>query len=188
MDMNVTIYCGANVGNNPVYVDKTVALGKWIAENNHMLVYGGGNTGLMGVIADSVLEHGGEVVGVIPTFLKEREVAHYGLSRLEVVDSMAERKARMFDLGDVYIALPGGPGTLEEITDVVSWSRIGQNDNPCVFYSMNGFYDSARNLYDDMVVAGFLTQADRDKILFTDSVEEIEDFVATYTPPSVRTY
>ena len=119
--MNVTVYCGATTGNNPEYEKNAVELGKWIAENNHTLVYGGGKAGLMGIIADTVLQLGGEAIGVIPTFLKDRELAHTYLNELIVVNTMSERKDKMFSLGDIYIALPGGAGTLEEITDVISW-------------------------------------------------------------------
>ncbi|QPK94358.1 TIGR00730 family Rossman fold protein [Actinomyces sp. zg-332] len=183
--MNITVYCGANSGVNPLHKQSAITLGKWIAENNHTLVYGGGSTGLMGTIADAVLENGGKVIGVIPTFLKDRELGHDGISELITVETMAERKDIMFNLGDVFIALPGGAGTLEEITDVVSWSRIGKNDNPCIFYNIDNFYTSMQNVYKEMVEAGFLFQDEFEKILFSDSLEEIETFIDNYTPPGI---
>lgn len=186
--MNVTVYCGATTGNDPVYASDAVALGQWIAENNHTLVYGGGKAGLMGIVADTVLNLGGKAIGVIPTFLKDRELAHTELDELIVVNTMSERKDKMFALGDIYIALPGGAGTLEEITDVISWSRIGQNNNPCVFFSTNNYYDFAAKMYDKMVEADFLSQDDREKILFSNSIEEIEKFIETYVPPQIRLY
>lgn len=186
--MNITVYCGASLGLDPLHQQATKALGKWIAEQNHTLVYGGGKAGLMGLIADSVLENGGKVVGIIPTFLKEREIAHTGLSEMIVVESMSERKAKMIELGDAYIALPGGPGTLEEIAEVISWARIGQNNNPCILFNSNGYYQHLQGFFDNMVAQGFLTQADREKTLFSDDLAEIEHFIQHYTPPEIRKY
>lgn len=186
--MNITVYCGASLGNNPIYQQTTERLGKWIAEKGHQLVYGGGAAGLMGAIANSVLEHGGKAIGIIPKFLKERELAHSGLTELFVVETMVERKRKMFDLADAFIALPGGPGTLEEITEVISWARIGQNPNPCILFNENGYFDSLRDFYRNMVKEGFLTQADFEKILFSNDLAEIESFIQNYQPPKVRTY
>ena len=186
--MNITVYCGASLGNNPLYQQATECLGKWIAEKGHQLVYGGGAAGLMGLIASTVLAHGGKVIGIIPEFLKERELAYPNLTELVVVDTMPERKKRMFDLASAFIALPGGPGTLEEISEVISWARIGQNPNPCILFNENGYFDSLRNFYDRMVQDGFLTQPDRDKILFSNDLAEIETFIQHYQAPSIRTY
>ncbi|OOF69409.1 TIGR00730 family Rossman fold protein [Rodentibacter caecimuris] len=186
--MNITVYCGASLGNEPVYQTSAVRLGKWIAEHHHKLVYGGGRVGLMGVIADTVLAFGGEVVGVMPSFLCERELAHIGLTELIIVDSMSERKKKMIELGDAYIALAGGPGTLEEISEVISWSRIGQNANPCILFNQNGYYDPLKMMFEQMVQSGFLTEEDYQKILFSDDLAEIDEFISTYHPPKVRRY
>ncbi|MDP8162909.1 TIGR00730 family Rossman fold protein [Pasteurella skyensis] len=186
--MNITVYCGANFGNHNIYKEKTYQLGKWIATNGHTLIYGGGNRGLMGAIANSVLELGGKVIGVMPTFLAERELAHKGLSEMILVETMTERKLKMIELGDCYIALPGGAGTLEEIAEVVSWARIGQNNNPCLFLNIEGYYDNLRNFYNDMVNNGFLGRDDEDKILFTDCFDEMSNFIQSYEPPKFRTY
>lgn len=186
--MNITVYCGASLGNNPLYQQATERLGKWIAEKGHQLVYGGGAAGLMGLIASTVLAHGGKVIGIIPEFLKERELAHPDLTELVVVETMPERKKQMFDLANAFIALPGGPGTLEEISEVISWARIGQNPNPCILFNENGYFDSLRDFYANMVKEGFLTQADFDKILFSNDLVEIEGFIQNYVPPKVRTY
>lgn len=149
--MNITVYCGASQGNLPLYSQVAIDLGNWITKHEHTLIYGGGKAGMMGKLADSVLQKGGEVIGIIPTFLKERELAHKSLTKIIEVDSMAERKQRMLDYGDACIALPGGPGTLEEITEVISWSRIGKNQNPCIVYNENNYYDALKNMYDTMV-------------------------------------
>ncbi|EUJ22470.1 NA recombination-mediator protein A superfamily protein [Listeria grandensis FSL F6-0971] len=184
----IAVFCGASMGNSPIYQEATIALGKWIAENHDGLVYGGGKVGLMGVLADQVLASGAEVIGVIPEALKNREMAHERLTELHVVANMHERKAQMIASANVYIAMPGGPGTLEEITEVISWGRIGEHTNPCILYNVNGYYDLLGKFYDKMVEEGFLTPADRDKILISESLDEIDQFIASYVPPMIRTY
>lgn len=186
--MKVTVYCGASLGHKDIYQTKARELGQWLAHNGHDLVYGGGKIGLMGLIADTVLANGGYAIGVIPSFLRDREIAHSDINELIVVDDMPSRKAKMVELGDTFIALPGGPGTLEEITEVISWSRIGQNDGPCILYNVSGYFDRLQDQYDDMVREGFLSQADRDKILFSDNLVEIEEFIKTYQAPKIRKY
>ncbi|MEQ9763153.1 TIGR00730 family Rossman fold protein [Streptococcus sp. ZJ151] len=186
--MNITIFCGANSGKNPIYAQKTKALATWMVDNKHSLVFGGGKVGLMGILADSLIAAGCETIGVMPTFLKEREIAHTGLSQLIVVEDMSSRKAKMMSLGQVFIALPGGPGTLEEISEVISWSRIGQNDKPCLLFNVNGYFEPLKKQFDHMVEEGFLSQEDRDKVLFTDDINEMEAFIQNYQAPQVRKY
>lgn len=186
--MNIAVYCGASVGNNPAYSEAAQLIGNWIANNNYKLIYGGGKAGLMGIVADEVLKHNGEVIGIIPTFLVDRELSHPNLTQLEIVNSMSERKNRMIELGECYIALPGGPGTLEEISEVISWARIGQHKNPCILFNVNGYYDKLKELFDDMVKSGFLSEADKSIMLFTDSIEEVEQFIENFKPVAVRTY
>jgi len=186
--LNIAVYCGASLGNKPLFVEAAKELGRWIAENGHTLVYGGGKAGLMGVIADEVLGRGGEVIGVIPTFLVERELSHPNLSQLHIVNSMSERKNMMIQLANCYIALPGGPGTLEEIAEVISWARIGQHQNPCILFNSGGYYNKLKQFFDDMVENGFLTDGDNRAILFTDSFHEMEQHIADYKPLEVRTY
>jgi len=186
--MNIAVYCGASIGNNAAYREAAQLIGKWIADENHTLVYGGGKAGLMGIVADEVLMNGGEVIGIIPTFLVDRELSHPNLTQLEIVNSMSERKNRMIELGECYIALPGGPGTLEEISEVISWARIGQHQHPCILFNVNGYYDKLKQFFDDMVHNGFLGEADKSIMLFTDSIEEVEQFIANFKPVEVRTY
>jgi len=188
INMNIAVYCGANAGNNKINTDNAIKLANWISYNENTLIYGGGNVGLMGLIADKVLENGSHVIGVMPKFLIDREIAHQELTELHTVDTMHERKAMMISLSDCYIALPGGPGTLEEITEVISWGRIGQHSNPCILFNVNGYYDLLASQYDLMVSEGFLSKSDREKILFSDSFEEISDFIENYEAPLVRTY
>ena len=178
--MKITVFCGANNGRNEAYKENAMELGKWIATNNHTLVYGGGKVGLMGIIADTVLEKNSEVIGIMPQFLVDREISHTGITEFIIVDDMSERKTKLVDLGDVFIALPGGPGTLEEISQVISWVRVGKKDAPCILMNINGFYDFLEQYFDKMVEEGFLTKEDRARTLFAKSVSEMEEFVNNY--------
>lgn len=186
--MKITVYCGASLGNNPRHHDATEQLADWLVANQHTLVYGGGRAGLMGLLADRVLARGGEVIGIMPTFLQARELAHTGLTEMISVASMAERKAKLIELGEAYIALAGGPGTLEEIIEVISWARIGQNNNPCILFDSDGYYQPLQAMFRQMVEQGFLTQADFEKTLFSNDLKEVGDFIANYTPPAIRQY
>ncbi|PMC47838.1 TIGR00730 family Rossman fold protein [Streptococcus sp. UMB1385] len=178
--MRITIFCGANNGKSELYKENAIELGKWIANKNHTLVYGGGKIGLMGVIADTVLENSGEVIGIMPQFLVDREISHTGITEFVIVDDMSERKTQLVDLGDAFIALPGGPGTLEEISQVISWVRVGKKDAPCILMNVNGYYDFLEQYFDKMVEEGFLTNEDRKRTLFTANLEEMEEFIANY--------
>ncbi len=184
----IAIYCGANLGNQSIFQETTQKLAKWMLNHHYGLVYGGGAVGLMGVMADTIIEGGGKSIGVMPHFLAERELAHSHLDELILVDNMHQRKKKMIELADVYIALPGGPGTLEEIAEVISWGRIGEHQQPCILYNVDGYYNSLKDFFDSMVRTDFLSQSDRDKILFSDSLEEIEQFIASYEPPKIREY
>ena len=178
--MRITDFCGANNGKSELYIKNATELGEWIADNNHTLVYGGGKIGLMGVIADTVLENRGEVIGIMPQFLVDREISHTSITEFIIAYDMSDRKAKLVDLGDVFIALPGGPGTLEEISQVISWVRVGKKDAPCILMNINGYYDFLEQYFDKMVEEGFLTKGDREKTLFTDNIEEMERFIFNY--------
>lgn len=180
--MNITVYCGAHPGNAGRYLPAAELLGRWIAEGGHTLVYGGSTVGLMGRVAETVLQAGGKAIGVMPRFLTAREPANPDLTELFYVETMDQRKSKMAELGDVFIALPGGAGTMEEITEMISWSRIGQNDGPCILWNEDGFYEPLRAMYDRMVEEGFLKAVERSKILFSDNLTEIEAFIADYEP------
>ena len=178
--MKITVFCGANNGRNEAYKENAMEVGKWIATNNHTLVYGGGKVGLMGIIADTVLEKNSEVIGIMPQFLVDREISHTGITEFIIVDDMSERKTKLVDFGDVFIALPGGPGTLEEISQVISWVRVGKKDAPCILMNINGFYDFLEQYFDKMVKEGFLTKEDRARTLFAKSVSEMGEFIDNY--------
>lgn len=184
----IAVYCGASLGNKTIYQEQTKELGQWMSQNSYDLVYGGGNVGLMGILADTVIEKGRKVIGIMPSFLLERELAHQHITEMHEVRDMHERKRKMIDLADCYLALPGGPGTLEEISEVVSWGRVGEHQNPCIFFNVDGYYDLLEDFFDKMVTDGFLTQTDREKVFFSDSLEEIQQFIDTYTPPTIRKY
>ena len=184
----IAVYCGASAGNSPIYQKEAEELGKWMVSHGYDLVYGGGNVGLMGVIAETILEEGGKAIGVTPTFLVEREIAHPNLTELLVVQDMHERKRKMMDLADCYLALPGGPGTLEEIAEAISWARVGEHQNPCVLLNINGYYNQLAGFFDHMVTEGFLTQEDRENILITDSLERVSEFIKNYAAMEIRSY
>ena len=178
--MNIAVYCAASQRNDSTFDERTEELGNWIAKNNHTLVYGGGNTGLMGVVATSVMKSGGEVIGVMPQFFVEREIAKKDITKLHIVETMSERKNKMIELSEVYIALPGGPGTLEEIAEVVSWVRVGQTNGICIFYNMEGYYDHLEAFFNHMVTTKLLSKEDRNQIHFAKSLEEIEKLIKNY--------
>lgn len=186
--MKIAVYCGAASGNNKIYEEVAVEFGKWMGTNNHVLIYGGGNVGLMGKLADSVLDSGGEVIGVMPDFLIQREIAHARLSELITVDTMSKRKQIMLEKSDICVALPGGPGTLEEIVEAISWSRVGQSNNPCLFLNINNYYEGIKAFYKHMVDEGFLTVEDFERIGFIDNFYDIEEFISNLDEIKIRKY
>jgi len=169
--MNVCVFCGSGSGINPVYSQTARRLGVLLGQSSVRLVYGGGNIGLMGILADSVMEAGGKVTGVIPTFLLDREVGHSGISDLEVVESMHQRKRRMADLADAFIALPGGWGTLEELSEILTWKQLGLISQPVILLNTNHFFDPLLDQMRLMVKEGFL-QAGNFSLLHVENTPE----------------
>lgn len=157
----VGVYCGSSEGNNPAFRAEAEALGLAIATEGLGLVYGGASRGLMGRLADAALAHGGEVIGILPNVLKGREIAHRGLTSLEVVGTMHERKARINELSDALLALPGGHGTLDELMEAVTWAQIGLHSKPCILVNTLGYWDGLLKFLDSAVAAGFLRPGDR---------------------------
>ncbi|MBB6612915.1 TIGR00730 family Rossman fold protein [Pontibacter sp. Tf4] len=162
---SIGVFCGANIGINPNYSTASAALGKLMAEQTIALVYGGGNVGLMGVIADAVLAHGGKAIGVIPQSLVDREVAHTGLHEQHVVQTMHERKAMMAARSDAFIAMPGGFGTFDEICEIITWNQLGIIRKPVAFYNINGYYDRFFEMIDHTVAEGFVKADQRHNII-----------------------
>ena len=152
---SVCVFCGASVGKDPAFRAAAEDLGRRMAENGLRLVFGAGNVGMMGTVADAVLAGGGEAIGVIPQFLRDRELAHEGLTKLHVVDSMHTRKRKMFDLSDAFIALPGGLGTLEEVFEMVTWRQLGRHQKPIVLVSTNEYWQPFDTLVDRVVSNDF---------------------------------
>lgn len=181
----VCVYLGSNPGFDDAYAEATIALGRELAARSIGLVYGGSATGLMGLLADSCLEAGGEVIGVIPQLLVKKEVAHTGLTEQRVVDSMHERKQLMADLSDGFIALPGGIGTLEEFFEVLTWNQLGYHAKPCGLLDVKGYYACLAEHLDRMVLNGFLVQEHRGMVLTDATPDGLLDQFETYVPPQV---
>ena len=171
--MRICVFCGSSVGRNAAYQRAAVALGELLAREGIGLVYGGAHAGLMGVLADTVLAGGGEVIGVIPESLKIRELAHQGLTQLHVVTSMHERKAQMAALSDAFLALPGGIGTLEELFEVWTWAQLGLHQKPCALLNVAGFYDRLSSFLDFVTEEGFLQQPMRDVLLVDEAAPRL---------------
>lgn len=170
---SVAVFCGSRFGADPAYEAAAVEVGRTLAERGITLVYGGGRVGLMGAVADAAITAGGEVVGVIPRSLDEREVAHAGLTELHVVETMHERKAIMADRADAFLALPGGMGTLEEITEQWTWTQLGIHAKRSAFYDVGGFWRPLSSLVDSMVETGFLTAEHAALVSFGSDLESL---------------
>ena len=154
--MNVCIFCGSSTGTEPIYAEVAREIGQLLAGSGHSLIYGGGNIGLMGIVADSILAHGGKVIGIIPDFLMKREVGHAGLTELIIVNSMHERKKKMADLADVFIALPGGWGTLDELAEILTWRQLGLINQPIGLLNVDSFFSPLISQVKIMSEKGFL--------------------------------
>jgi uncharacterized protein (TIGR00730 family) len=154
--MKICVFCGSSTGFSPVFAEAAKNFGALLAQHATSLVYGGGNVGLMGILADSVMENNGEVIGVIPDFLLKREVGHHGITRLEIVESMHQRKKRMADLADAFIALPGGWGTLEELAEVLTWRQLRLIQQPVGVLNINNFFGPLIDQMHLMAKEGFL--------------------------------
>lgn len=182
----ICVFAGSNPGRKAEYQSAAVHLGRELNARGYGLVYGGSRVGLMGILADAVLGEGGEVIGVIPQGLVDKEVAYDALPRLEVVSSMHERKKRMFDLSEGFIALPGGLGTLEEFFEVLTWAQLGMHGKPCGLLNAGGYFDSLLHFLDRTVEEGFVVGAHRDIVLVEDSPAALLDRFAGYEAPTVE--
>src|SRR4051794_11705814 len=183
--MRICVFCGSSTGTDPVYAEQAAALGKLLAERGIGLVYGGASVGIMGVVADAALAAGGEVIGVIPQHLMRVEIAHDGLSELHVTADMHERKAKMAELSDGFLALPGGAGTLEELAEVWTWAQLGLHRKPIGLVDVAGYYRPLREFADHMVTEGFLRPQHRDLILVDPDPATLLDAFEAYEPPNI---
>ena len=178
--MNIAVYLGSSFGNDPEIKKETEKLGRWIGSNGHTLVYGGSDSGLMGILAEGVLAEEGKIYGFMPEFLVERNRAMESLENLCITKDMSERKKRMLEMADAYIAMPGGPGTLEEISEAISSVRLGLYKKPCMFFNINGYYDALFIYFDKMMQTGFAAEYDFKHVYNAKSLGEIERILKTY--------
>lgn len=179
---SICVFCGASTGNNPIYREAAEQLGRELAARGVRLVYGGGAVGLMGVVADAAMAAGGEVIGIIPQSLQTSEIGHSGLTRLEVVDGMHARKARMAELSDAFIALPGGLGTLEELFEVWTWGQLGYHAKPLGLLEVNGFYSKLSGFLDHLVTEGFVRPPHRAMLQRSESPAELLELLSNWHP------
>ena len=183
---SLCVFCGANHGKRPAYRDAAHQLGELLAQRGITLVYGGGNVGLMGTVADACLGAGGRVIGVIPRALAEKEIAHAGLTEMHVVGSMHERKAMMADLAHAFIALPGGYGTWDEFCEVVTWSQLGLHQKACAILNVGGYYDPFLAMADRALADGFIRPAHREMVITDTDAARLLDRLETYGVPTVE--
>jgi len=182
---SLCVFCGANFGRRPGYREAASRVGELLAQRGVTLVYGGGNVGLMGALADACLAGGGRVVGVIPRALEEKEIAHRGLSEMHVVSSMHERKALMADLADAFLTLPGGFGTWDEFCEALTWSQLGLQKKACSFLNVEGYYDALLSLADRAAEDGFIRPEHRQLLLVDDDPARLLDRLTNYEVPYV---
>jgi uncharacterized protein (TIGR00730 family) len=182
----IAVFCGSSSGNNENYKKQAVRLGQMLAKKNIDLVYGGAKVGLMGAIAEGALNNGGKVIGVLPTFLKSKEIAHSELTELILVESMHERKTLMHEMSDGVIALPGGFGTMEELFEMLTWSQLGLHKKPIGMLNIDGFYNALISLLDNMVEKGLLKPKNREMLLVDDNIDsllyQMEQYIAPFVP------
>ncbi|SHG40095.1 hypothetical protein SAMN05444396_11111 [Flavobacterium segetis] len=181
----ITVFCGSSVGEQEIFKSQTILLGETLAKQGIDIVYGGANVGLMGALADAALSAGGKVIGILPNFLKSKEIAHLHLTELIIVDSMHERKLKMNELCDGVIALPGGFGTLEELFEMITWAQLGLHTKPIALLNINGFYDPLLMMLQTMVDNGLLKEINRKMLLTSDTIDDLLLQMKNYTAPTV---
>lgn len=179
---SIAVFCGSSEGNDPKIIDQAQELGQYLAAGQKTLVYGGSKIGIMGHVAKAVLDNQGKVIGVIPEFLKLKEVVHLGLTQLITTDNMHQRKLKMHDLSDGFIALPGGFGTLEELFEIITWSQLGLHQKPIGLLNCNGFYDDLISMLETMVANGFLKMAAMELLIVDASIEGLIAKMEAFKP------
>lgn len=185
MIKRLTVFCGSSFGTDSIYEEQAYLLGKRLAHEQIGLVYGGSNTGLMGTVANGVMENGGEAIGVLPHFLKGREIAHEKLSDLILVETMHERKTKMNELSDGVITLPGGYGTLEELFEMMTWAQLGLHQKPVAVLNINGFYDNLLQMIQTMVDKGFVKEINQKMLIVDDQIDSLLNKIRNYQAPKV---
>ncbi len=185
---SIAMFCGSREGYAEVYREMAYALGAELATKGIEVIYGGGKIGLMGAVAEGVLQNNGRITGVIPSFLQSKEVAHDGLTRMVVTETMHERKVRMYELCDAVIVLPGGWGTMDEMFEMLTWGQLGLHQKPICILNVNGYYDSLKVLVNLMIQEGFLDEGISKMLLTADSIDEALDIMGKYEAPSADKY
>lgn len=183
---SLSVFCGSNYGSKPVFGDTAYQIGATLANQNIQVVYGGAKIGIMGKVAEGALDNGGQVIGVIPEFLQTKEVAHDGLTHLYIVQTMHERKTKMYELSDGIIALPGGFGTMEEFFEILTWAQLGLHSNPMGLLNIDGFYDPLIAQFDVMVENQILKPINREMVLIDDRIDGLLEQMKNYKAPSVK--
>jgi uncharacterized protein (TIGR00730 family) len=181
----ITVFCGSSAGTEEIYTSQATLLGATLAKRNIELVYGGANVGLMGAVADGVLNNGGKAIGVLPNFLRSKEIAHKQLTELILVDTMHERKTKMNDLCDGVIALPGGFGTLDELFEMLTWGQLGLHKKPIAILNVDGYYDALIVFIQTMTDKGLLKRVNQQMLLVSDTIDDLLDKMENYVPPTV---
>ncbi|RIA10021.1 hypothetical protein OE09_1868 [Flavobacteriaceae bacterium MAR_2010_72] len=179
---SVAVFCGSSEGNDTAIISQAKALGKKLAEENITLVYGAAKIGIMGKVAQACLEHHGKVIGVIPEFLKKKEVVHLGLHKLITTKNMHQRKLKMHELSDGFITLPGGFGTLEELFEIITWSQLGLHQKPIGLLNVNGFYDDLIKMLETMAVKGFLKMENLELLIVADQIDTLLEKMKAFKP------
>ena len=182
---SICVFCGSSAGKNSTYKGAAVDLGRLLAQKKMRLIYGGGNIGLMGEIAQSVIHSGGSAIGVIPQFLVEKELVYDKLTEIRVVETMHERKATMAELADAFIAMPGGFGTLEETVEVLTWAQLGLHEKPIGLLNIDGYYSHLNQFFDHMIAEGFLMEAYKDLLLVEDNPNALLESLSNFKMPDI---
>jgi len=182
---SIAVFCGSSMGSEKIYREQAFLLGETLARRNVKLIYGGAKVGLMGSVADGVLAHGGKVTGVLPHFLRKKEIAHDNLTELIVVNTMHERKTKMSELCEGVLALPGGFGTLEELFEILTWAQLGLHQKPIAILNINGFYNDLLSCIETMVAKGFLKAVNQKMLLVGESIDEVLNQMTNYKPLAV---
>lgn len=185
---SIAVYCGSSMGKHEIYQQKAIEFAKEMVKRDIALVYGGASVGIMGTIADTVLSLGGKAIGVIPSLLEEREISHKNLTELYKVETMHQRKNKMIELADAFVALPGGYGTLEEYAEVFTWSQIGLHTKPCALFNINNYWRPLIDMTNKMADEGFLHEKYRHMAIVNDSPAALIDSFESYIAPPVKTY
>lgn len=184
----IAVFCGASKGNDPIYTEQAYALGKYLAENQYELIYGAGSTGMMGAVANGVIDHDGIAIGIMPRFLGEREIAHENLTEYHVVETMHERKQMMSDMSDAFIMLPGGAGSLEEFFEIYTWSQIGLHHKPIAALNINQFFNPLASMIEHLISTGFVSKDYKNLAIIKDDIQSMFDSMKVAQPVKLRDY